>query len=351
MRGEGVDGRRAQARATEPAVDPAQVAQVRRPAPAGRRADRREARGRRCGDPPRQRTPGPYDGARDRRRRRGAHRPDRPPGRPGRRGARRRPVTPRPARSDGSARRRRSSADSRPTGSAGNWPPSLEADGVDLRWAPRTDAPTTLAIAELDEDGSATYRFHIAGDVCARPDHRGSPGRDRQRTGRGPRRDARPGRRADGDRDHRGRSGAAAADAPDGRSQLPGRRDRRSRGLRRAPPSRPYARRHRQGERRGPRLHQLRVRHRSTPRDCWSRPAPGSSSSPTDRARSGWSHLAWRSRWRVPLVKVVDTVGSGDAFGGAFLAALDRARPRSGRHAGRGHASRGGHPRDRRSQA
>jgi fructokinase len=42
----------------------------------------------------------------------------------------------------------------------------LEADGVDLRWALRTNSPTTLAIAELDEDGSATYRFHIAGTAA-----------------------------------------------------------------------------------------------------------------------------------------------------------------------------------------
>jgi fructokinase len=40
---------------------------------------------------------------------------------------------------------------------------ALEADGVDLRWTRRTDAPTTLAIAEVDEDGTATYRFHIDG--------------------------------------------------------------------------------------------------------------------------------------------------------------------------------------------
>jgi len=42
----------------------------------------------------------------------------------------------------------------------------LEADGVALGWAPRTEAPTTLAIAELDDDGSATYRFHIAGTAA-----------------------------------------------------------------------------------------------------------------------------------------------------------------------------------------
>jgi fructokinase len=39
---------------------------------------------------------------------------------------------------------------------------ALVADGVDLSVAGTTDAPTTLAIAELDHRGSATYRFHTA---------------------------------------------------------------------------------------------------------------------------------------------------------------------------------------------
>jgi fructokinase len=39
---------------------------------------------------------------------------------------------------------------------------ALVADGVDLSLARTTDAPTTLAIAELDERGAATYRFHTA---------------------------------------------------------------------------------------------------------------------------------------------------------------------------------------------
>lgn len=43
----------------------------------------------------------------------------------------------------------------------------LEADGVDLRRVPRTELPTPLAIAELDEEGSATYRFHLAGTAAA----------------------------------------------------------------------------------------------------------------------------------------------------------------------------------------
>ena len=39
---------------------------------------------------------------------------------------------------------------------------ALIGDGVDLSLALTTDAPTTLAIAELDERGAATYRFHTA---------------------------------------------------------------------------------------------------------------------------------------------------------------------------------------------
>jgi fructokinase len=39
---------------------------------------------------------------------------------------------------------------------------ALASDGVDLRWATRTEAPTTLAVAELDSDGAASYRFHLA---------------------------------------------------------------------------------------------------------------------------------------------------------------------------------------------
>ena len=39
---------------------------------------------------------------------------------------------------------------------------ALAADGVDLDLAETTEAPTTLAIAELDDRGSATYRFHTA---------------------------------------------------------------------------------------------------------------------------------------------------------------------------------------------
>jgi fructokinase len=39
----------------------------------------------------------------------------------------------------------------------------LVKDGVDIRLVVETDDPTTLAIAELDETGSATYRFYTDG--------------------------------------------------------------------------------------------------------------------------------------------------------------------------------------------
>jgi fructokinase len=38
----------------------------------------------------------------------------------------------------------------------------LSADGVDVALAQFTELPTTLASAELDEDGAASYRFYIA---------------------------------------------------------------------------------------------------------------------------------------------------------------------------------------------
>jgi fructokinase len=42
----------------------------------------------------------------------------------------------------------------------------LEADGVGLQSVVSTDAPTTLALAELDGSGGATYRFYAAETSC-----------------------------------------------------------------------------------------------------------------------------------------------------------------------------------------
>ena len=43
----------------------------------------------------------------------------------------------------------------------------LEADGVDLSLAIPTDDPTTLALAELDAHGGASYRFYLTGTAAA----------------------------------------------------------------------------------------------------------------------------------------------------------------------------------------
>lgn len=40
---------------------------------------------------------------------------------------------------------------------------ALRADGVDVSTATRVDVPTTLAAAELDDRGAATYRFYVDG--------------------------------------------------------------------------------------------------------------------------------------------------------------------------------------------
>jgi fructokinase len=42
----------------------------------------------------------------------------------------------------------------------------LVAENVDVGLAPRTDAPTMLAVVELDAGGLASYRFHVAGTAA-----------------------------------------------------------------------------------------------------------------------------------------------------------------------------------------
>lgn len=42
----------------------------------------------------------------------------------------------------------------------------LALDGVDCRFVQTTDAPTTLAVAELDESGGATYHFYLDGTAA-----------------------------------------------------------------------------------------------------------------------------------------------------------------------------------------
>ncbi len=45
---------------------------------------------------------------------------------------------------------------------------ALARDGVDLSMMETTDAPTTLAVADLDANGGAVYRFHTAGTSAPR---------------------------------------------------------------------------------------------------------------------------------------------------------------------------------------
>lgn len=49
----------------------------------------------------------------------------------------------------------------------------LESAGVDLGLAPATDAPTTLAIASVDDEGTAEYSFYLDGTSACRlgPEH------------------------------------------------------------------------------------------------------------------------------------------------------------------------------------
>jgi fructokinase len=42
----------------------------------------------------------------------------------------------------------------------------LELDGVDCRLVQTTDEPTTLAVAELDDSGTATYHFYVDGTAA-----------------------------------------------------------------------------------------------------------------------------------------------------------------------------------------
>ena len=64
-----------------------------------------------------------------------------------------------PARSGACSSRSPISAASRPTASAPPWS-DARADGVRLDAVVRTEEPTTLALAETDETGSAQYRFY-----------------------------------------------------------------------------------------------------------------------------------------------------------------------------------------------
>ena len=196
---------------------------------------------------------------------------------------------------------------------------ALAADGVDLRWATLTEAPTTLAVAELDDVGAASYRFHFGRDLGARPDPRGRAGGPPRRAPRDPCRDPRARRRADGVGARRGGRSGRSLDARHGRPELPAAGHRRSRRLPRASPRRHVAGGHRQGQRRRSQLSRARCDALDAARALLSDGAGVVLL--TDGARTVTiltESLALDVP--VPKVDVVDTVGSGDAFGGGFLA-------------------------------
>ena len=129
-------------------------------------------------------------------------------------------------------------AASRPTASARRLERMLAADGVRLDAVVRTDEPTTLALAELDETGSASYRFYERATSAPGPDARGGARRAAARRRDPARRHAGPDARADGHRAGGRRRGARRTGAGHGRPQLPPVGHRRRRRLPPAPAAR-----------------------------------------------------------------------------------------------------------------
>lgn len=196
---------------------------------------------------------------------------------------------------------------------------ALETDGVDVGFVATTEAPTTLAVAELDDQGAATYRFHLA--------ETSAPGLELDDVLGALR--SRPGAL------HVGTLGLVAE--PMGEALAAGiRRLDRSTLLMVDPNCRPPVIRDRDAYL--SRLHDVLARADivKVSADDLAYMAPG-----TDMTNAARGLLAVRPaailltdgpravrvigrgyefELPVPAVSVVDTVGSGDAFGGAFLA-------------------------------
>ena len=81
----------------------------------------------------------------------------------------------------------------------------LVEDGVSLDMVVETDDPTTLALAELDEEGAATYRFYSEGTSVPGLTPEAALARAAGARRDGARGDARAGVRADGRRARGGR--------------------------------------------------------------------------------------------------------------------------------------------------
>ena len=108
-----------------------------------------------------------------------------------------------PAAARGSARRPRCWRRSPTIGSVACWRPGLTAAGVSGALLQRTELPTTLAVAELDERGGATYRFYTDGTSAPALTPPALPAGTDVRRHRRAR--PRPGADGDGDRVHRAR--------------------------------------------------------------------------------------------------------------------------------------------------
>ena len=208
----------------------------------------------------------------------------------------------------------------------------LEADGVSLAAVVATDDPTTLALAELDAEGAAAYRFYDDGTsapgLTVEDALAALPGRRRD----APRRHARARLRADRDGDRGGGRADRGLGARDARPQLPPERDHRPGGLPRAagPPA--------------ARCHVVKASDADL--DYLD---PGRSDLDAARAllelgppvvlltrgARGATVLTADGETEVaaPRIEVADTIGAGDAFGGGFLpggGARAWARPTSG---------------------
>ncbi len=200
----------------------------------------------------------------------------------------------------------------------------LERHGVRIAVAGPSEAPTTLALVDLDPAGVPSYHFYLDGTSAAAvgpgeavlPEGTTAAARRQPLPGHGAGRDQ---HRTHGGQRARRRHGHAGPELPPDGHRLPA-------GL--PGPARPHPAPggHRQGEHRGSRLHVPRPGPRGAAAELLAR-GPPACSSPTARPRCGLSPAASRSMLDVPAAPVVDTVGAGDAFGGAFLTWWTRQRP------------------------
>ena len=193
----------------------------------------------------------------------------------------------------------------------------LDRHGVRIVVEAPSEAPTTLALVDLDPAGVPSYHFYLDGTSAAAvgpgeavlPEgttalHVGSLGLVMEPVGTSTER--------------------MAVSAPDGVTVMldPNSRPRAIASRQDLPgPAEPHPAPggHRQDEHRGSRLPvPWPGRRRTPPRNCWPG-GPPAWSSPTARRRCGPSPAGQQIRADVPAAPVVDTVGAGDAFGGAFL--------------------------------